>query len=120
MARGVTGREWDGVALDPLPADAVSIPELIESADLRAHDWKAIQFLGGLQLAYAMIALIVLVLVLIALFAWLTYPGVRGTAQVRESWFSEIKDLIQLLVVSLLVPILATLLGYVFGRHEPN
>jgi hypothetical protein len=89
-----------------------------DQAELKAQDWRTTQFLGGLGLAKGLMWLIGAVLGLIALFAWLTFPGNHGAASLREAWFSEIKDLIQLLVVSLLVPILATLLGYIFGRNE--
>jgi hypothetical protein len=87
----------------------------------------------GLRLAIAILALIAAVLVGIGVFAWLTFPTtgqIAGIAndptkvfdeyqQAHTAWFSTIKDLIQLLVVSLLVPLLATVMGYIFGRHTP-
>lgn len=38
--------------------------------------------------------------------------------RLRTSWLNQIKDLLQLLVVSLLVPLVATVIGYIFGRRE--
>ena len=74
----------------------------------------------GLEIARWLLLLIVLVLVLVGLFAWLTYPG-GGTAEtvvdVRREWFSNVKDLLQLLVVSMLVPLLASVIGFIFGRQ---
>jgi hypothetical protein len=35
----------------------------------------------------------------------------------RSAWFGEIKDLLQLLVVSLLIPLVTTIIGYIFGRQ---
>jgi hypothetical protein len=106
------------IKLSPQTSGDLSLEEIARDAKLEAHDWKTTQFLGGLDLAKLLIKLIGVVLLLIALFAVLTFPGKSAPAAVRESWFSEIKDLIQLLVVSLLVPILATLIGYIFGRNE--
>jgi hypothetical protein len=40
-----------------------------------------------------------------------TYKDLRG------AWFGEIKDLLQLLVVSLLIPLVTTIIGYIFGRQ---
>lgn len=82
----------------------------------------------GLRLTHAILALIAGVLVLVALFGWLTYPnfehygGQRGSEMgtwdgARDKWFADIKDLLQLLVVSLLIPLLTTVIGYIFGRH---
>jgi hypothetical protein len=82
---------------------------------------------GGLLL------LIVLALGFIAAYAFRTEPDVKettsligtGTASLAElqekrhaAWFSEIKDLLQILIVGLLVPLLATLIGYLFGRQQ--
>jgi hypothetical protein len=106
------------ITLTPPQGGAVSLEEIASDARFEAHDWKTKQLLVGLGLAQTLIRLIGGVLLLIALFAWLTFPGTHAAADLREAWFSDIKDLIQLLVVSLLVPILATLLGYIFGRNE--
>lgn len=40
--------------------------------------------------------------------------------ELRTAWFTEIKDLLQLTVVSLLVPALTTVIGYIFGRQEAS
>jgi len=85
----------------------------------------------GLQIAAAIFALILIVLVLIAIFAWQTFPDFAQLKELqpdgakaaelyrseREQWFTQIKDLLQLLVVSLLVPVLSTVIGYIFGRQ---
>jgi hypothetical protein len=100
----------------------VSLDELAEEARFEASDasWRVTQLRGGLALAKALLALIAFVLVFIGGFAALSYPGSKASLDVRTEWFSEVKDLIQLLVVSLLVPTLATLLGYIFGRQTPG
>jgi hypothetical protein len=103
--------------LSPPRHGDVSLERLAENANFEASDHlRATQLRGGLALARSLMWLIGLVLILIAVFAALTFPGKAATMEMRSEWFSEIKDLIQLVVVSLLVPILATLLGYIFGR----
>ena len=81
----------------------------------------------GLKLAQWLLGVVLFVLVLVGVFAALTYPessasasatDVPGSLEVlRATWFDQIKDLLQLLVVSLLIPLLATLIGYIFGRE---
>lgn len=38
--------------------------------------------------------------------------------EIRTAWFNEIKDLIQLLLVSLLVPVLTVVIGHIFGQQQ--
>lgn len=87
----------------------------------------------GLQLAKGLLGLIVLILLLVGLFAWLTFPDeplvvaagsgikaddlARVVDEARRAWFTQIKDLLQLLIVSLSVPLLTTVIGYIFGRQ---
>lgn len=84
----------------------------------------------GRTIAGWIIILIIVILALVSLFAWFTYPRVRDVAGLVEAerqleayreyqmaWFSQIKDLLQLLVVSLLVPLFSTVVGYIFGRQ---
>jgi hypothetical protein len=82
----------------------------------------------GLKIVWGLLALVVLVLLLVSLFAWLTYPhaadyqgqaaSVGGAVdEARRTWFDDIKDLLELLVVSLIVPLVATVIGYIFGRQ---
>jgi hypothetical protein len=84
----------------------------------------------GKALAGWLIILTGSVLLLVALYAWMTYPhlgDIQGTVaagseldsyrEYQAAWFTQVKDLLQLLVVSLLVPLLATVLGYIFGRQ---
>jgi hypothetical protein len=93
----------------------------------------------GARLARWLVILTVIVLLLIGGFAWLTYPSLEQTRsmtghcqpsfqqpcgvfelqqQRTTAWFDDVKDLIQLLVVSLLIPLLATLIGYLFGHRN--
>jgi hypothetical protein len=86
----------------------------------------------GFNLAMWLLILIGVVIAGIGVFAWVTYPSPESVAgivkdnakafddyqQARAAWFTEVKDLVQLLVVSLLVPLLATIIGYIFGRQE--
>ncbi|HXP36382.1 MAG TPA: hypothetical protein VN817_01330, partial [Solirubrobacteraceae bacterium] len=92
----------------------------------------------GAGLARWLVILTVIVLLLIGGFAWLTYPSLEETRslsvncrpsfeqscglfeiqqQRTTAWFDNVKDLVQLLVVSLLIPLLATLIGYLFGHR---
>lgn len=94
----------------------------------------------GSRLAHWLLAIIVIVLLLIGAFAWLTYPSLEETRQMTARqcqvadigscnlvevqqervtvWFDQVKDLTQILVVSLLIPLLATLIGYLFSRRD--
>lgn len=36
--------------------------------------------------------------------------------ELHTAWFNEIKDLGQLYIISLLIPVLTTLIGYIFGK----
>lgn len=86
----------------------------------------------GLGVLLGLLFLIVLVLGLVSWFAFETYPEVesvqstvdkksnlhKAVTEDRDAWFSNIKDLLQLMLVSLLVPTLTTVIGYIFGRQE--
>jgi hypothetical protein len=106
------------------------------AADLRPLPRERLHL--GSRLARWLVILTVIVLLLIGAFAWLTYPSLDETrslsakcrisiqqscdlVEVQQqritSWFDNVKDLIQLLVVSLLIPLLATLIGYLFGHR---
>jgi hypothetical protein len=106
-------------SLDLPDSGDVSLEALAEHARFEASDagFRVTQLRGGLALARSLMVLIGLVLVLITVFAVFTYPGDVATPENRTEWFTEIKDLVQLLVVSLLVPTLATLIGYIFSRQ---
>jgi hypothetical protein len=84
----------------------------------------------GRTIAGWIIILITVILGLVSLFAWFTYPHIHDMAGITEAgrelesyreyqmaWFGQIKDLLQLLVVSLLVPLFSTVVGYIFGRQ---
>jgi hypothetical protein len=84
----------------------------------------------GRVIAGWIIMLICGILSLVSLYAWLTYPHLHDMVGVTEkgaeleayreyqsAWFGQIKDLLQLLVVSLFVPLFSTVVGYIFGRQ---
>jgi ABC-type spermidine/putrescine transport system permease subunit I len=99
------------------------------AAELNRLDRLRIK-IGGWTVG-AIISLIVVVLALVAAYAVATIPpelaeiheleGKAGALekyrQLRREWFGEIKDLLQLLVVSLLIPLVTTVIGYIFGRQ---
>lgn len=131
----MSGREPVALRVDEND-DSLSIEQTAERASL-SLDLTPLpreRLRTGARLAQWLLVLISVVLILIALFAWLTYPsadetkalGCRESAETMcnlldahhqrtSAWFGNIKDLIQLLVVSLLIPLLATLVGYLFG-----
>ena len=107
------------------------LEEVAKEANLKAKDLDHARARWGVGLAWGVIALIAFVLILIGIYALATYPDPMRSHEylgkaadpeelrdLREGWFSNIKDLLQLLVVSLLVPLLATLVGYIFGRQS--
>lgn len=111
----------------------VRVDELADEAKLTAEELDRERMLKGFELAWGLIGLIGLVLVFVGIYAVLTYPSPAtahdyfgsaatpaGLRDLRDSWFSQVKDLLQLLVVSLLVPLLSTLVGYIFGRQSAS
>jgi hypothetical protein len=72
--------------------------------------------------------------VLLAGFGWATYPHLSAVAraygpghgieafaawhEAQKEWFANLKDVGQLFVVTPLLPLLGTVLGYTFGRRE--
>src|SRR3712207_5361145 len=101
--------------------EAVDVEALEEATGAEEPSWlERFRLRAGLLIAAAILGLIILVLGLISLFAWQTYPDLSEIRTVqpdrtkaleiydreKTSWFGQIKDLLQLLVVSLLVPIL--------------
>lgn len=119
------------------PEPGAGSPRAISYADLEAWEGaraptagERVRTLVGFRLARYVFFLIVLALIFVAVFAVVTYPdlaqiqdasgdqgnGLAAYAELRKEWFSNLKDLIQLLLVSMLVPVLSTLIGYIFGR----
>jgi hypothetical protein len=113
------------------PAAKISVEQVKDSLDEpKSLDRYRLQI--GLGVVIGLLVLIVLVLLLVAVFAFATYPEadeIRSTVEKksnlhkalsddRDGWISNIKDLLQLLLVSLLVPTLTTVIGYIFGRQE--
>ena len=136
--------ERDPVELDVENDDqALSIAQIADRSELSA-DLKPLpreRLHVGARLARWLVMLTAIVLLLISAFAWLTYPHANETRQLSAgcrasveltcnlveaqqqrvaAWFDDVKDLIQLLVVSLLIPLLATLIGYLFSGHNPR
>lgn len=116
---------------DQTGSGPIDLEGLASDAGLRAQSVDQWRIAGGFELAKWVLALVAFVLLLIAAYAWLTYPDetmVAGMVQesgkridayerLREGWYASVKDLLQLLVVSLLIPLLATLVGYIFGSQ---
>jgi hypothetical protein len=48
-------------------------------------------------------------------FETVTDPIAKAT-ELHIAWFNEIKDLGQVFIISLLIPILTSLIGYIFGK----
>lgn len=109
------------------------LEEVADQSKLTAQELDHERLLKGFALAWGLIGLIALVLILIGIYAMSTYPDASAAhdylgssatptdlRDLHDQWFSEIKDLLQLLVVSLLVPLLATLVGYIFGRQSAS
>ena len=89
----------------------------------------------GFRLTIALLILIAGVFVWVGLYAYFTqppslselrqaFPKDDATAvfdnyeKLQTAWFAQIKDLLQILVVSLLIPLVATVIGYIFGRRD--
>jgi hypothetical protein len=116
----------EGTAPTSIDLDGVASKLGVDAQVLEAQ-----RIQGGFALAKWMLGFVGLVLTLIAVYAALTYPDPAMTKELvpdsskrlaayqdlREDWFTDVKDLLQLLVVSLLIPLLATLVGYIFGRQ---
>ena len=111
----------------PEPED---FAELFEEADKAATGGDVSLTEAGLKIVKWCLYLIVAVIIGIGGFALATFPTPDGIAslaspgtdkldayrQAQTLWFTQTKDLLQLLVVSLLVPLLASVIGYIFGR----
>ena len=86
----------------------------------------------GLRFAGLIFAMFVISLIFVVIVAVTSYPDIadyppgsasgpgadRTYLEARQSWLSGVKDLLQILVVSLLVPMLSSLIGYLFGRRD--
>lgn len=116
------------------PVETVSIADIAEAAAASSGAATPALVRVGYRLTIALLLLICAVFLWVLLYAWMTYPPSLGKVKeffptdtakafdsyerLRTSWMSQIKDLLQLLVVSLLVPLVATVIGYIFGRRE--
>ncbi|HJT91750.1 MAG TPA: hypothetical protein VJ777_07370 [Mycobacterium sp.] len=120
--RPVGGRER--VTLEQIERD--------ETPTGRAKPTKTLPEIG-LYLFQLLAALVALSLVCLVLYGWLTFPrlgevrkalgpnadvdGLRSWQEMRGQWSSDLKDLAQLFVVTPLLPLLGTVIGYIFGRQ---
>lgn len=84
----------------------------------------------GLEAFRALLVFTGFSLLLLAVFGWLTYPGLEAVERLEEpgnvlatfqeqqaEWFTRIKDLGQLYILTPLLPLLGLVLGYIFGRQ---
>jgi hypothetical protein len=116
----------------PRETEIGNLPDEVAAGGSASDYEKARMTIGG-WIVGGLLLLIVLALGFIAAYAFTTEPSVKetssligtGTASLADlqekrhaAWFSEIKDLLQILIVGLLVPLLATLIGYLFGRQQ--
>jgi hypothetical protein len=126
------------VPTDNPPLGQLGDPETVVIADsdaARGSKAKTIDLPRlGLRIVVGLLSLVGVVLVLVALFSWRTSPSLSAYADVlgrnssavdaykeaESTWFGQIKDLLQLLLVSLLVPLIATVIGYIFGRKAES
>lgn len=121
------------MTLEVSKSGPLRVDDVADRSHLTASDLDRQRMLKGFALAWGLIGLIGLVLILIGIYAALTYPSPESAREylgaaatptdlraLHDSWFSEVKDLLQLLVVALLVPLLATLVGYIFGHQSAS
>jgi hypothetical protein len=115
------------------PAKQVTLDQITAQTAPRASSAseRVLQVQIGGMVAVGMVVIILIVLCLIAGYAWFSRPpsfqdlvqtlgndkALEAYKQVQTSWFSNIKDLIQILLVSLLVPFLTTVIAFIFGRQ---
>lgn len=118
-------------ALDAAPTKSVeSIKRDALPGGSGASEVEKQKLLIGGYVVGGLLILIFAILLLIAVYAWFTKPEIQEAKDLapkniaatykeqRTAWFTEIKDLIQVLVVSLFVPLLGTVIGYLFGRQQ--
>jgi hypothetical protein len=85
----------------------------------------------GLDAFRAILLFSAFMVLLLGVFAWVTYPDMAALErlvatdavmptyqQLQAEWFSRLKDLGQLYVLTPLLPLLAVVLGYIFGRRS--
>jgi hypothetical protein len=117
-------------ASQPARVSHTKIEEALEARGAGVKRRNLLPLIGR-ELALYILGMMALVLVLVFLYAWLTFftpDSLRGLVppekvyeayrEQRAAWFLEVKGLLELLVVSLLVPLFATVIGYLFGRSE--
>jgi hypothetical protein len=116
------------------PRPTLSIAQIADQASAASEAATPPLIRVGYKLTIALLLLIVGVFLWVLVYAWVTQPpslsrvkeffpmdtakAFDSYERLRTSWLTQIKDLLQLLVVSLLVPLVATVIGYIFGRKE--
>lgn len=126
--------EREGVGQKQPTVDEITVEEITEGVS-SSKDVTPYLARIGFRLTIWLLGLIVVVFVWVGFYAYFTQPPTLS--ELREAfpdgdpdvvldnyenlqtvWFGQIKDLLQLLVVSLLIPLVATVIGYIFGRRE--
>jgi hypothetical protein len=89
----------------------------------------------GFRIFKWLIALTVFMLLLLVIYGWNTYPNRsdyfpksstgptdpwKAYQDARESWVTQIKDLGQLFVLTPLFPLMGAVIGYIFGKANPE
>lgn len=68
--------------------------------------------------------LLVLLIFLISLgvFAWMTYPSGKGVdaATLQVDWYERVRDARQSFIITPIFPLLAAVIGYIFGVRKGN
>jgi hypothetical protein len=137
-----TSEKSESVQVEPQPArpsstvtvPTLSVAQIAAQAGLSGEASTPPLVRIGYRLTIALLVLIAGVFIWVMIYAAMTQPPSLGKVKeffpsdtakafdsferLRTSWLSQIKDLLQLLVVSLLVPLVATVIGYIFGRRE--
>lgn len=112
--------------------DVLASQASANGAGTREVELEATRVRIGLGIVLSIVLLIVLVAAAIFVFALATFPPsaqefrsfLGSTAEVAQkahddrhaAWLGEIKDLVQLWIIALLIPLITTVIGYIFGR----
>jgi len=74
----------------------------------------------GYKIFLWLLALIATELVLLLMYGVLTYPRSDVWDDNKAAWFTSIKDLGQLFLLTPLFPLLGAVIGYMFGRQQAS
>lgn len=104
-------------------ADAAARAQVLgtlNEIELRAYGYLIFKWL---------LALLVFEFLLLALYAWTTFPGsvtvaasIASTQQApptpQDAWVTSIKDLGQIFLLTPIFPLIGAVIGYMFGRQQ--